>query len=361
MYHGIIQHRFFLTSYLRGQAVERAIDKVVDKGRIWRVVPENRTARPKPDLARAAAGDLVKHLAHANGWWRDTAQRLLVERNDSSVVPALQKLAATDSNSLTRLHALWTLEGMGQISTPVIESALNDSAPKIRAAAVRLAEPYVSKAGKDGAPAPLCDKVLKMASDPAADVQVQLALTLSLLPPADNTRKALDLLAKNSNASLVRDAATFTASVFNPEKSAPSATVAKVRPLTAEEKKLFEAGKSMFEATCLACHQQHGLGQPGLAPPLVGSEWVAGSDKRLVRIVINGLRGPIKVKGETFEMDMPALGVLDDEQIASALTYIRREWGHAFEPVTPATVKKVRDETASREDAWTMADLLKVP
>jgi mono/diheme cytochrome c family protein len=117
----------------------------------------------------------------------------------------------------------------------------------------------------------------------------------------------------------------------------------------------------MYEATCLACHQQHGMGQPGLAPPLVGTEWVAGSENRLIRIVLNGLRGPIKVKGETFEMDMPALGVLDDEQIASVLTYVRREWGHGFDPVTPAAVKKVREETATREDAWTMADLLKIP
>ena len=363
MYHGIIQHRFFLTSYLRGQAVDRAIDKVVDKGRIWRVVPGNytATARPNPGLSKTATADLVRHLSHPNGWWRDTAQRLLVERNDSAVVPALQKLAATDPNSLTRIHALWTLEGMGQISAPMIEAALNDSHPKIRAAAIRLSEPYLAKAGKDGAAAPLCEKVFKMPSDVSADVQAQLALTLSLLPPGENARKTLDLLAKNSKATLVRDAGTFTASVFKPEKSAPTAAAVKTRPLTAEEKKLFEAGKSMYEATCLACHQQHGMGQPGLAPPLAGSEWVAGSEKRLVRIVINGLRGPIKVKGETFEMDMPALGVLDDEQIASVLTYIRREWGHTFEPVTPATVKKVREETASREDAWTMADLLKVP
>ena len=99
----------------------------------------------------------------------------------------------------------------------------------------------------------------------------------------------------------------------------------------------------------------------GLAPPLVDSEWVSGSEQRLIRVVLHGLRGPIKVKGESFEMDMPSLGVLDDEQIAAALTYIRREWGHTFEPVTPAAVKKVRDETASREDAWTMAELLKLP
>ncbi len=143
---------------------------------------------------------------------------------------------------------------------------------------------------------------------------------------------------------------------------APPAALAKPagRPLTADEQKRFEAGRTMFEATCLACHQQNGLGQPNLAPPLVGSEWVAGSPKRLVRIVLHGLRGPIKVKGETYELEMPALGVLDDEQIAAALTYVRREWGHAFDPVDPAFVAKVREETASREDAWTQPDLLRI-
>ena len=361
VYHGIIQHRFFLTSYLRGQAAERSLDKVVDKGRIWRVVPENRTARSMPALTEAASRDLVKHLGHPNGWWRDTAQRLLVERRDSSVVSDLQKLAANDSNAVTRLHALWTLEGMGQISAPMIVAALNDATPKVKAAAVRLAEPYLARATKDPTVAPLCEKVFQMASDASADVQAQLALTLSLLPSDEITRKMLDLLAKNATTALVREAASFTASQFNPEKNSSAMVAAKARSLTAEERKRFDAGKSMYEATCLACHQQHGMGQPGLAPPLLGSEWVAGSERRLIRIVLNGLRGPIKVKGETFEMDMPALGVLDDEQIASVLTYVRREWGHTFEPVTPATVKKVREETASREDAWTMADLLKVP
>ena len=94
---------------------------------------------------------------------------------------------------------------------------------------------------------------------------------------------------------------------------------------------------------------------------MVGSEWVAGSEHRLIRIVLHGLRGPIKVKGESFELDMPSLGVLDDDQIAAALTYVRREWGHNYDPVSPAAVKKVREETAAREDAWTMVDLLKIP
>ena len=76
--------------------------------------------------------------------------------------------------------------------------------------------------------------------------------------------------------------------------------------------------------------------------------------------MLNGLRGPIQVKGQAFELDMPALGVLEDEQISTVLTYVRNEWGHAFAPVSTETVKKIREETAKREDSWTQEDLLKI-
>jgi mono/diheme cytochrome c family protein len=103
------------------------------------------------------------------------------------------------------------------------------------------------------------------------------------------------------------------------------------------------------------------MGQEGLAPGLVGTDWVAASPERLIRIILHGLRGPIKVKDQTYELDMPSLGVLDDEQIAAVLTYVRREWGHTYSAVTPGLVKKVREETAKREDAWTEPELLKIP
>jgi glucose/arabinose dehydrogenase/mono/diheme cytochrome c family protein len=359
MYHGIIEHHFYLTSYLRSQAKDRGLDKVIDKGRIWRIVPEAKARGPKPSLSKETSVGLVKHLSHANGWWRDTAQRLLVERNDASVVPALLRLAADSADAVARLHALWTLEGMGQLPTTALEAALRDSNPKLRAAAVRLAETPLNQTASSMGSTQLWEKILGLATDTSADVQIQLALSLSLLPTDEKAKATAAALAKNATAPLAREAASFTAASFEPVKIEPVA--AKGRALTDEEKRRFEAGRTMYEATCLACHQQHGLGQPGLAPPLVGSEWVAGSEHRLIRIVLHGLRGPIKVKGESFELDMPSLGVLDDDQIAAALTYVRREWGHTFEPVSPAAVKQAREETAAREDAWTMADLLKIP
>ena len=85
------------------------------------------------------------------------------------------------------------------------------------------------------------------------------------------------------------------------------------------------------------------------------------ADERLVRIVIHGLNGPIRVNGAVYNLDMPGMGIFDDEQVAGILTYIRREWEHGGTPLRPETVKKIRAETSQRQEAWTSEELLKVP
>ncbi len=135
---------------------------------------------------------------------------------------------------------------------------------------------------------------------------------------------------------------------------------APIIPLTAEQQARFETGKLLFTSICAACHQPHGLGMEGLAPPLADSEWVLGSVDRLARIVLHGVRGPLKVKGVGYNLDMPGLGVLDDQQLAAILTYIRREWGHNATPVEPATLQQIRASLAQRQDAWTQEELLKL-
>ena len=97
-----------------------------------------------------------------------------------------------------------------------------------------------------------------------------------------------------------------------------------------------------------------------LAPPLVDSEWVAGPTSRLARIILHGVRGPITVKGRKYDMDMPALGSFEDEQIAAIMTYIRREWEHTYSPVDAKFVTGVRKETGNREESWTEAELKKI-
>ena len=134
-----------------------------------------------------------------------------------------------------------------------------------------------------------------------------------------------------------------------------------VVPLTAEQEILFQSGRQVFSTTCAACHQPDGKGRDGLAPALVDSDWVTGSEERLIRIVLHGVRGPITVNGATFQGEMTPLGALDDSQLAAALTFVRRSWNHTASPVSQAKVTEVRRATASRTAAWTEAELANLP
>jgi mono/diheme cytochrome c family protein len=132
-------------------------------------------------------------------------------------------------------------------------------------------------------------------------------------------------------------------------------------PLTAEEKGLYERGRRQFAASCAACHQRSGLGMDGKAPPLVDSEWVLGSPDRLVRIVLNGVIGPIHVDGKLYGgFEMPAVLNMSSEEIAETLTFIRREWGHQAGAVGVDAVRRVKREVEDREEPWTEKELLKI-
>ena len=100
MYRGVIQHVLYVTTYLRKQILERGLEKPLDKGRIYRVLPENSPRRDQPKLSKASASELVETLSHPSGWWRDTAQRLLVEQNAVSIAPQLKELLRSSSNML---------------------------------------------------------------------------------------------------------------------------------------------------------------------------------------------------------------------------------------------------------------------
>ena len=164
-------------------------------------------------------------------------------------------------------------------------------------------------------------------------------------------------LGKSKEAAMVKALAWFKSTVVWPGK--PGVVVSVVKPLTKDELALFESGKQTYAGLCAACHQPTGKGLDGLAPPLADSEWVNGNPERIIKVVMHGLRGPIKVKGVTYSYDMPAAGFLTDVQITGVLTYLRREWDHEAAPVPLELVQKIRVETKGRTDAWTEGELSK--
>lgn len=152
----------------------------------------------------------------------------------------------------------------------------------------------------------------------------------------------------------------FHPKVFNeygqPPKAGAAASVA-VDPLV--------LGRNVYAQVCAACHQPTGQGLPPAFPPLAGSEWVAGSEERVIRIVLHGLQGPIKVKGVEYNGAMPAAGPgsgfnLSPERVAAVLTYVRKEWGGIDAPVSVAKVTEIRGKEGNRQP-WTAAELEKIP
>jgi mono/diheme cytochrome c family protein/glucose/arabinose dehydrogenase len=467
MYHGIIEHVIFMVPYLERQIRARRLAEGLDKGRIYRVVYEsNPVDRRPPRLASATAADLVSHLSHDNGWWRLTAQRLLVERRDAAAIQPLRDLARTGARPLGRLHALWTLQGMQALDWPLLLGASADEDDRVRAAAVRLCEHLEASAPA----ARTLDHLAGLAADRSPRVRLQVALTAGSLQAG----RALDLLAallEQNDDRLFRAAIMtglrsreieFLALLTVDRTAAPSARLREMvrwiaetvlhegrperieevllladtldkrraiamrdsllegmaaavprqakplppieirreplvltrllqssddrmralawrlhgrftwpgapalrvasgdaRPLSAADLRLAARGRETYTTACAGCHQPDGGGIPNAAPPLAGSDWVAGPGERLINVVLHGLYGPVRVNGLVWNLHMPGLGAaLDDDQVAGVLTYIRRAWGNSAASVQPAEVAAVRAASATRTIAWSAKDLL---
>ena len=443
MYRGIIQHAGFLTHYLIANIEARKLALPLDCGRIWRVVPE-KAARPQAVKIPVGAKERAALLGHANGWVRDTAQRLLVEAGAPAAPPVVEILKSPAA--LTRLHALWTLDGQGALPPEALRAAFKDPDSRVRAAAVRMA-------GREFGP-----DLTAMTAEKDTLVRAHLAIKLSALSLPDADAALAKLLAAGTPSPLVNEAAltglrgreaafaallaaqsgadkrreTFaalatlvsTANKAQPIEalldlaaartsgdplqttllaglSAPGsakqpklvwldkepAALAKLRgikdgkllaavesriawpgkpgapeppkiiPLTPAQTALSNTGRTIYTALCAACHQPHGFGLDGLAPPLVDSEWLLGNPDIPARIILHGAAGPLKVGGRTWNLAMPPLPQLTDEQIAGVLTFLRREWDHNASPVETAAITELRGKFKDRTAAWTAAEL----
>ncbi len=196
MYRGIIQHRIYLTTYLRNQIQERGLEAPVGLGRIWRIVSMRTPTPRRPKLARESSRRLVETLTHPDGWSRDTAQRLLVERQDRSVASLLGLLAHNSPSKAGRLHALWTLEGLDAVDWSPVQTALEDADVDVAITGARLAEKLFDKDPARvvkaiearigwGEPAFLRQAALSLGAGPAAAVDeplIRLALRFGALP-----------------------------------------------------------------------------------------------------------------------------------------------------------------------------------
>lgn len=200
-YRQIIEHPEWMSEEVNQSG---ALYNGTDKGRIYRISASDAPGITwTKELAETEFTNdfLVSKLAHDNIWWRKNAQRMLVDRKDESTVPSLVAMATNPDSPLGRLHALWTLEGIGQLKAAQIIAALEDSEPGVRENAIKLAELHIQRE-----PA-LAEVLLQLKSDTHPKVRFQLLCTLGYVQTEAADKVRQDLLFSNVDDSWMQIAA----------------------------------------------------------------------------------------------------------------------------------------------------------
>jgi glucose/arabinose dehydrogenase/mono/diheme cytochrome c family protein len=359
MYRGIIQESQWSGpgTYLRQRIDQYALDKVVKHGRIWRLTYEGMGRRTDaPRMLDETPAQLVAHLTDPNGWWRDTAQQLIILKQDKSVVPALQQMARTSTNQLARIHALWTLDGLMAADAPLIRTLMKDTDPQIRQAAIRASE-TLYKAGDRS----LAADYRTLAKDPDPDVTIQALLTMNMLKIADAPAVIKNVSAENKAQGVQLVATTL----LNPNAGGRGGGLEGLggRTFTPEEQTMLQKGGTVYRELCFACHGDDGRGAPApegsaagtRAPALAASANVVGHQDFVIKAIMHGLTGP--VNGVTYSEVMIPMGENTDEWIAAVGSYIRNAFGNRASIITPGDVAHVRAANASRKTPWTVAEI----
>ena len=168
------------------------------------------------------------------------------------------------------------------------------------------------------------------------------------------------LLADWAMMELNTRAGGFNRYVYGPYESYK--VVAAVQPGSGDDP--IKLGADIYRNICSPCHQASGMGAPGQFPPLAGSDWVnVEGPNRMLRIVLNGLNGPIDVNGETWNAVMPGFGdvIASDEDLAAVISYVRNSWTNEASICTPEEAAAARADSGDRGRAWTATELLALP
>jgi len=397
MYRGIIQDAPWLSEGPRKFIKGSGLSKNIQHGRIWRIRHADHKPDGAPQMLDETTVQLLRHLRHPNGWWRDTAQKLIILRKDrDSVAPLLEDIVRFDDRALARMHALWTLEGIGRVDRTLLRHAYKDRDPRVRAAAIQISEPLIEKGEK--ADGDILDDLAGLVADRDPSVGKQLVLSLGM----SSDKRATGLIEKSiqqhithagvrlagltvlwgSNPPIIarmKDGSAF-AKIGDPKKriAASKAWLGGIehwsrglrlpKDMPAEHAKLIKSGEQTYYRTCVTCHAADGKGVKvaglgtTLAPPLVGSPRVKGEPDRLIPILLHGLTGP--VDGKKYEagnmVPVSTFGIKRDDRIAEVITYIRYSWGNKAGLVTKDQVKAVRKAHADRKQPWTIEQLKQI-
>jgi mono/diheme cytochrome c family protein/glucose/arabinose dehydrogenase len=356
MYRGMIEGAEWAKegTYLREKIKQYQLDKIVGHGRIWRLTYDGIARdRTRPRMLQETPRQLVEHLSHPNGWWRDTAQRLLVLRQDASVIAPLKGLLRTSKNQVARVHALWTLEGLGGLNAALVRDVLHDADPRMRIQGLRVSE-TLYKAGDRS----FEGDYRTMARDTDVDVVIQAMLTMQVLKVAD-----VPAAVKTAMQSQAARGVQFVGERILSAATASGRGGGRGGAITPDQQNSLERGATIYNEICYACHGADGRGTPTpgaaagatLAPSLAGSPRVNEHRDYVLKALLHGLAGP--VDGRTYPQVMVAMGSNKDQWIADVASFVRNSFGNTGTFVSAEDVARARALSGERQAPWTVSEL----
>ncbi|HEX8059900.1 MAG TPA: c-type cytochrome [Cyclobacteriaceae bacterium] len=344
MYRGIIQEGQWVGegSYLRGVVQVNGHDKFHSRGRIYRIVHEEEEPGPMPKMLGKSPKELIEYLGHPNGWWRNTAQKLIVLKNDQSVVPDLVKVAENDDNAIKRLHALWTIEGLNAADKETVKKLFSDKDYRVRAAAIRVSERFDD----------LTNSLKDIAGDTSVEVLQQLILTARR--HNDETKGFVQQIAKRYPDNQIIKATA--GENLNPSFDVIQGLRLKYKLRGGDGAAQIVHGYQIFQDFCSTCHGKDAKGINQLAPSLIGSPRVKADPEVMAKILLHGLEGP--VDGKKYNGAMAPIADESNEYIADIISYVREELNGAG-TVWRGRIRQVRDATKEKQGYYTLQEIEK--
>lgn len=368
MHRGIIQHKTYLTSYLKDLYLNRKLDTVLGMGRILKVGSDENKVHREIDLSKLPPEQWVDSLASKNIWIRNRSQQLMIATRQFQLKSKLIAQLRSSHNEVTRIHALYTLEGLDLLNEKQISFTGLEHYPALSAHILK-----IMAHGQLQIPLQDMERLLEQ-KNTLLDYHFAFYLSRTL---DESTIWALEtLLHRYAGADwflepvyagisekqnvLLKHLKGF-GSIKDQIKKMQAKKNSTAVPIGNSSDGLTQ-GVQLYRKHCATCHGVDGDGIRGLAPPLSNSEFVSGNTARLASIMLYGLTGPIEVNGKKYDLPaaMPGIGnnpSISDEDIKNIGNYIRNAFTTVPQSLTAKTIDSIRRSKRSLDKMYTLKEL----
>ena len=332
-------------------------------GRIYRVTYPSRPLVVPAKVAGASIDELLNNLKLPEYRTRYRTRREIRAHKATEVLPILTKwIANLDKQSPEYEHelleALWVSWGLDKVDQPLLRQLLNAKDFRVRAAAVEVLR-FTGHQVTDQA-----NLLMNAAKDDSGRVRLESIVAASWLEKEKGLPIVLEAGKKHLDPWMSKAYEISVAHLNGHGMTEKKPVLAATLP-GAIDNKIMMAGKAIYsrDGFCITCHQPDGKGLEAASfPPLTASNWVLGSDERMIKIVLKGIYGPIEVNGKKYPGQVPMTpfeGMLKDEEVAAVITYVRNSFGNKAAAVTADKVKAVRASIKGKVGFYTPEELLK--